>query len=105
LGSVLSYEHAAGTIHLRLRNATEILRKMAEERGEEEGEQGKDMLVRRLEDSIEKALVNVREMGERGSGCLVDEETDRAARVIEDAEREAKNVWLENHGTIDEDGR
>jgi hypothetical protein len=36
---------------------------------------------------------------------LVDEETDRAARVIEDAERKAKNVWLENHGTIDEDGR
>ena len=111
VGSVLAYDHPAGTIHLRLRNADDILRKMAEEKGGDseadvesfvENTVKNDMLVMRLNESIEKALES---LNERGSGCLVDEETDAAAMEIEAAEKETKNTWLQNHGTIDEDGR
>jgi hypothetical protein len=122
VGSVLTYSHPVGTIHLRLRNADEILKKMAEERGRaiieggaeamEEGDASgnnagvaTDMLVMRLNDSIAKALEYVRKMGERGPGCLIDEETDAAARQIESAERQTKIAWLDKHGMIDEDGR
>ncbi|KAL3801018.1 hypothetical protein HJC23_002311 [Cyclotella cryptica] len=121
VGSVLTYSHPVGTIHLRLRNADEILKKTAEEKGGtvmevSPGEDGddasgnntpvaKDMLVMRLNDSIAKALEYVSKMGDRGPGCLIDEETDAAARQIESAERQAKVAWLENHGMIDEDGR
>lgn len=123
VGSVLTYSHPVGTIHLRLRNADDILKKMAEDRGEimaaPDGEEdmdvdaeakieatvANDMLVMRLNDSIEKAFATVKAMHDRGPGCLIDEETDAAAKQIEAAERETKNAWLENHGSIDEDGR
>ena len=119
VGSVLAHSHPVGTIHLRLRNADDILNKMVEDRGGavESGDAGlnaesnveetvaKDMLVMRLNDSIEKAFESLNGMSARGPGCLINEETDAVAKNIEDAERETKNSWLENHGTIDEDGR
>lgn len=122
VGSVLAYGHPAGTIHLRLRNADDILRQMARDRGDAGGDVddgndmmdvesnveatvAKDMLVTRLNDSIDKAVENVKMICERGPGILIDEENDAVAKQIEAAERETKNAWLENHGTMDEDGR
>ena len=114
VGSVLAYNHPAGTIHLRLRNADDILRNMAEEKGGDseadvesfvENTVKNDMLVMRLNESIEKALEGLNTRSEIGSSCLIDVETDAAAKEIEKAEMETKNTWLQNHGTIDEDGR
>ena len=118
IGAVLAYGHPAGTIHLRLRNADDILRQMAEDRGDAGGDDNmmdvesnveatvaKDMLVTRLNESIEKAVENVKMSCKRGPGILIDEENDAVAKQIEAAERETKNAWLENHGTMDEDGR
>lgn len=127
VGNVLTHSHPVGTIHLRLRNADDILRKAAEERGigvgggamdegEEEGGEVEtapttvpnvenDMLVMRLNSSIAKALDHVKMLEERGPAVLVDEETDAAAKAIEENEQNAKMNWIENHGLVDEDGR
>jgi len=124
---VLSFSHPAGTIHLRLRDADEILTKMAEEKanqavtamaedGEEKEDSGgaaedskpivpKDMLVTRLNDSIAKALEHGKVLEEQGPSCLIDAETDAIARSIEVAEKETREEWIENHGIHDEDGR
>lgn len=123
IGDVLSDSHPSGTIHLRLRNADEILRKTADENGtaamDEDGgdgepekgdvavgsSAGRDMLVTRLNDSITKALESVKVMEERGPGCIVDEETDMAARDIETSEQNIREQWMQNHEIMDEDGR
>ncbi|KAL7469200.1 hypothetical protein ACHAXS_009457 [Conticribra weissflogii] len=134
VGNVLSGQHPAGTIHLRLRDADEILRKAAEEKGnvplteggdedrnnDKENRDGEDdedsskkegnavvtdMLVMRLNNSISKALDHVKMLAYRGSSCLVDEATDAAARAIELQEQQTKNEWIENHGLIDGDDR
>mmetsp|Transcript_584 Transcript_584/g.1358 ORF Transcript_584/g.1358 Transcript_584/m.1358 type:complete len:969 (+) Transcript_584:65-2971(+) len=123
VGDVLSDSHPSGTIHLRLRNADEILRKTADENGpvamDEDGgdvetdkgdaaegsSAGRDMLVTRLNDSIAKALENAKIMEDRGPGCVVDEETDMAARDIETSEQNSREQWMQNHEIMDEDGR
>lgn len=118
VGDVLSDSHSTGTIHLRLRNADEILRKTAEESGAvamvedggdvetEKGDAaaGRDMLVTRLNDSIAKALEDAKIMEARGPGCVVDEETDMAAKDIETSEQNIREQWMQNH-EIMEDGR
>ena len=123
VGDVISYSHPSGTIHLRLRDADEILRKTAEENGTvamvedggdvetEKGDDAKassanrDMLVRRLNDSIAKALKSVKIMEKRGPKCVVDEETDMAARNIETSEQNTSEQWMQKHEITDEDGR
>ena len=123
VGDVLSYSHPSGTIHLRLKDADEILRKTADENGTvamdedggdlaETGEAtegssaaGKDMLVSRLNESITKALDYVKIMEGRGPGCVIDEETDMAAKDIETSEQNTYDLWMQNHEIMDEDGR
>ena len=63
------------------------------------------MLVKRLNDSITRALEKVQEMAQRGPSCLIDDETDAAARKIETAEQASRQEWIENHSVPDEDGR
>ena len=63
------------------------------------------MLVKRLSDSITRALEKVQEMAQRGPSCLIDDETDAAARKIETAEQASRQEWIENHSVPDEDGR
>ena len=126
VGNVLSFSHPVGTIHLRLRDADVVLAKwaeerdradamMAEERDKEDGGDaaeektpplaGKDMLATRLNDSIARALEHVKVLAERGPTCLVNAETDEAARSIQSAEQFTRKDWIENHGVLDEDGR
>ncbi|KAL7537510.1 hypothetical protein ACHAXR_007863 [Thalassiosira sp. AJA248-18] len=132
VGDVLSFSHPAGTIHLRLRDADVILAKSAEEKGndaaaammaedgadqeaaeKEDGGDGgetnhvagKDMLVTRLNDSIAKALEKVKVLALQGPTCLIDADTDAAARNIQSAEQTSRQEWIENHGIFDEDGR
>lgn len=119
VGNVLSFSHPAGTIHLRLKGADEILAKAAEEKSNgfataiaEDGdttsanlETETDMLVKRLNDSITKALERVQVLAQRGPSCLIDSETDAAARKIEMAEQASRQEWIENHSVPDEDGR
>jgi hypothetical protein len=115
VGNVLSYSHPAGTIHLRMRDSDEILRKTAEEYGDvamdEVGDiaegtgAGRDMLVTRLNDSIMKARGSVRILEERGPAYVVDEETDMAAKDIQTSEQNSREKWMHDHEIMDEDGR
>ena len=124
VGNVLSFSHPAGTIHLRLKGADDILAKAAaeEERNNilyaEDGdmttlaaakdpESGTtDMLVKRLNDSITRALETVQILAQRGGPtCVIDEETDAAAKEIEHAEQISRQEWITNHSRPDEDGR
>ena len=53
------------------------------------------MLVKRLNDSIARALEKVQEMAQRGPSCLIDHETDVAARKIESAEQASMQEWID----------
>ena len=109
--------HPVRTIHLRLKGADEILAKAAEDRRNghsgaiaENGETTSpdaetDMLVKRLNDSIVRALKEVQEMAQRGPSCLIDDKIDAAVRNIETAEQASRQEWIENHSVPDEDGR
>jgi len=117
VGSVVSFSHPARTIHLRLKGADEILAKAAEDRRnghsvaiaedrETTSPNAKtDMLVKRLNDSIVRALEKVQEMAQRGPSCLIDDKTDAAVRKIETAEQASRQEWIKNHGIPNEDGR
>ena len=117
VGNVVSFSHPARTIHLRLKGADEILAKAAEDRrnshsvaitvyGETTSPDAKtDMLVKRLNDSIVRALEKVQEMAQRGPSCLIDNKTDAAIRKIETAEQASRQEWIENHVVPNEDGR
>ena len=101
----------------RLKGADEILAKAAEDRRNghsdaiaEDGETTSsdaetDMLVKCLHDSIARALEKVQEMAQRGPSCVIDHETNAAARKIESAEQASMQEWIENHSVLDEDGR
>jgi hypothetical protein len=123
VGNVLSFTHPAGTIHLRLKGADDILAKAAaeEERNNilyadegdmkttvsaKDSESGPtDMLVKRLNDSITRALETVQILAQRGPTCVIDEETDAAAKEIEIAEQSSRQEWITSHSRPDEDGR
>jgi hypothetical protein len=101
----------------RLKGADEILAKAAEDRRNghsdaiaEDGETTSpdaetDMLVKCLHDSIARALEKVQEMAQRGPSCVINHETNAAARKIESAEQASMQEWIENHSVLDEDGR
>jgi len=111
VADVLSGRHAAGTIHMRLHNADEIL---AEDEpdpkptGDGDGEKlepPKDLLVSRLDASVEKAMKECQQWINGGWTTIVDERVDCEAEELEKAESEWKDTWLENHAMIDDDGR
>ena len=105
VGNVVSFSHPVRTIHLRLKGADEILAKAAEDRRNghsgaiaENGETTSpdaetDMLVKRLSDSIVRALKKVQEMAQRGHSCLIDDKTNAAVRKIETAEQASRQEW------------
>jgi len=97
VGEVLNGNHAASTIHLRLANADEILEL-------KDGEAPvMDLLVQRLNSSIEKALEETKEWD--SSTEVLDKETDAQAKEIEHEESQVEGGWIEDHALIDEDGR
>ena len=125
-GNVLAGRHAAGTIHTRLAGADAILKEAAEDadnmpveaqdlsnEGKETDIAGvmppvasKDLLVRRLDESIARALDESTSsvIATTCQECPVDEETNALATEIEAAEEAAKPNWFANH-FIDDDGR
>lgn len=111
VADVLSGKHAAGTIHMRLHNADEILAEdspSSNATGDGDGEKPappKDLLVSRLDASVEKALEECQQWIDSGGTTIVDERVDREAEELEKAEEEWKDTWLENHAMIDDDGR
>ncbi len=140
VGGVLGGSHAAGTIHVRLKGADEILKKAREENAdiyddlpmaddnpngtdsqmkddtnEEDNKtkgdstahssEAKDMLVMRLDDSIDKVLESITEAMEVSSPFVVNETVDAVASEIESLEEKAKINWIDNHAVIDNDGR
>jgi hypothetical protein len=99
---VLNGGHAASTIHLRLANADEILEPTKDAA---EGEAPKvDLLVQRLNDSIQQALEEASEWDER-QPYVVDKDVDEQAKDIEYQESQVEEGWIEAHSLIDEDGR
>ena len=135
VGNVLSFRHPTGTIHLRLRDADEILDKAAEEAGptsadadetmaegdennegrvvkkesddavKTKADNGKDLLVLRHNTSISKALEEIKTLAGRGASCLIDAKTDADAQNIESVEQSFQDEWIKNHSIFDEDGR
>ncbi|KAL9183775.1 hypothetical protein ACHAXT_004631 [Thalassiosira profunda] len=128
VGNVLSHADHAGTIHLRLKDADDIIAKYEEEEpaaveedeaeAEKAGEGGaesttsegrpdaaKDLLVSRLNDSVARALDRAKSLAARGPASLVDPPTDAAARDVETAESAARETWIERHHIRDADGR
>ncbi len=117
MGNVVLFSHPARTVHLRLKGADEILAKAVEDRrnghcvaiaedGETTSPNAKtDRLVKRLDDSIVRALEKVQERAQRGPSCLIDNKTDTTVKKIETAEQASRQEWIENHSIPDEDGR
>ncbi len=65
----------------------------------------KDMLVMRLDDSIEKILKIATVSMERSTPYIVNETVDALASEIESLEERAKREWIDNHSVVDGDGR
>ena len=109
VADVLSGKHPAGTIHLRLKNADEILADddppFQSQSDSSAVPPPKDLLVSRLDSSIEKALEDSNTWINSGGSTIVSEREDEEAAELEKAEEEWKNTWLENHAIIDDDGR
>lgn len=106
VADVLIGNHAASTIHLRLSNADEILEPSKDVVGNQ-GEAPKvDLLVQRLNDSIQKALEEAGGWNdEQSSAYVVDKDVDGQAKDIEYLESQVEGGWIEDHTIIDEDGR
>ena len=127
LGSTLGGSHPSGTIHLRLKGADDILKKAAEEQAADDiyddlpevdggethkdksdddaakkSQPAKDMLVMRLDESIERAVETCASLP---GDYAVDEETDALAMEIEGLEDRAKGDWIDKHAIIDQDRR
>lgn len=98
VAEVLDGKHAASTIHLRLANADEILEPKENEAPIV------DLLVQRLDDSVQKALDESSSWETGGVAPVVDAETDTRAKEIERMEEGVEDHWIHDH-SIDEDGR
>lgn len=131
IGALIGGSHPAAAIHLRLKGADEILKKTREENadmyddlpmaGDNDVSQDiddttkadsaahsaetKDMLVMRLDDSIEKALQHITSAMETPSPFVVNEFVDAVASEIQSSEEKTKLEWINNHAVIDSDGR
>jgi hypothetical protein len=116
---VWSCQHQASTIYLRLKDADEIVldqlqsqkHKAHEESVDEDGsvtldivtELKNDLLVKRLDDSIAKALIDLDDP-ESARRKLISVSSDDV-RVIATAEKDIEEQWLIDHSNVDEDGR
>lgn len=130
VGSCLSPGHPTSVIHQRLKGADEILQKVREEnadmyddlpinkrndiskeKGVSEGtgqafsNDPKDMLVMRLDDSIEKALNDLPPDLNAPSPFVVNESIDAVASEVESLEEKIRKEWIINHTDVDGDGR
>jgi len=108
VAEVFNGNHAVSTIHLRLANADELLAEPAKATPsapmETETPLPKtDLLVQRLNDSIQTAL---KEADGLPAPCIIiDETVDREAKEIKYQESQVEAGWIEEHAVIDEDGR
>merc|ERR1712238_370818 len=106
-------------IHLRLANADEMLEpiKDAPDMEMDDGSPKIDLLVQRLNDSIQSAIQESEKWNndntteqQQGSSLIatcivVNEEIDRQAKDIEYQQSQVEDGWIEDHSLIDEDGR
>ena len=99
VGDVLMGKSPVSTIHLRLANADDIL--TASDDNDEELQ--KDLLVRRLDDSIAKALEECE--SDQPGNCFIDEGMQATADAIASAEDQVQDRWLDDHAITDADGR
>lgn len=133
VADVLSGQHGASTIHLRLAIADELLQSKEPAtdaappteatNGEAEGSEEKeekdtpaptpappkvDLLVQRLDTAIEKSLKEANAWvaePDLWSGAVVSPEVDKEAKEIEVQESKVEPNWIQDHALIDEDGR
>lgn len=108
VADVLSGKHAAGTVHMRLKNADEILAEdnpAPRSTDDSKPPPPKDLLVSRLDASITKALEECNQWINSGGTTIVNEQVDSEAEELKKSEDEWKDTWLENHAIIDDDGR
>ena len=98
---VVTGKHAASTIRLRLQNADELLLETAAP----DAPLAKDMLVQRLDDSIEKALTNFSSSSSWNSPYTLTPEQTQQAAEIEAAEGRVEDQWLRDHSIVDTDER
>jgi len=126
VAEIFNGNNAASTIHLRLANADEMLAEpikgATSTTMETENPLPKtDLLVQRLNDSIEVALKETKEwntpvatdteqklsgIDDMPSTCIIiDKEIDRQAKDIKSQESQVEGGWAEDHALIDEDGR
>jgi len=119
VANVFNGNSAASTIHLRLSNADELLEPIPNDSENKmvDGLPKKDLLVQRLEESIESALEKSEKWNKDTNTdqnqdslltttCIVvNEETDREAKNIEYQQSQVEGGWIEDHSSIDADGR
>lgn len=105
---VLTGDHAASTVHLRMQNADAIIETSTASASGPPDEATKDMLVERLEDSIEKAklqaTINLDANVEDGGLCIPVPVVKEASE-IRTHEEKVEATWLEKHTKLDEDNR
>ena len=127
VADVLSGNHAASTIHLRLGIADEILKQNDADKAAA-GEAADaaahttttstpaatdeppkvDLLVQRHDLSIEKALEQAQvwlDDPDKWSKVIVDPTKDQQVESISQQERQVEPVWIQDHALVDEDGR
>merc|ERR1712232_1036413 len=119
VADVFNGNHAVSTIHLRLANADEMLEpvKDSPDMNMDDGLRKTDLLVQRLNDSIQNALkktqkwnndTNTEQKQESSlpATCIiVNEKIDREAKDIEYQQSLVEDGWIKDHSLIDEDGR
>ena len=107
LADVLGGHHPASTIHLRLKDADEILRSNkghgnAPNVAMELPSDANDLLVKRLDESIRKVLEKATEW--MTNDWYINPEIDAEASDIEELEKESAIAWVQQH-SIQEDSR
>ena len=91
---------SGSTIHLRLQNADELLQAATDATTPT---QQKDLLVQRLDTAIHKSLelCNTEWM----QNVYISPEIDQQADEVERLQQQTERTWLQEHGSLDHDGR
>ena len=123
VAEVFNGNHAVSTIHLRLAGADEMLlpepikgAAPATMETENNASPKVDLLVKRLNDSIERALkesegwittpASTETPDDLPATCIIiNKEVDGQAKDIKYQETQVEGGWMEDHALIDEDGR
>jgi hypothetical protein len=115
VADVFNGNNAASTIYFRLANADELLEPTKDVPDMEmgDGQPKIDLLVQRLKDSIQSALEESEKWNSENDDesslpttCIfVNEEIDREAKDIEYQQSQVEGGWIEDHATVDGDGR